>query len=64
MFVYFYLTAELIEANVRMWRAEEEMSEYRIHFDGIQMTNTGELEKEKQTVLSLITIEKTKGIEN
>ena len=58
MCIYFYLTAELIEANVRMCRAEEEMSEYRIHFDGIQMTNTGELEKEKENVLSLITIDK------
>ena len=36
MFV-FYLTAQLIMKKMRMWKAGEEMSEYRFYFDCIQM---------------------------
>ena len=41
MFVYFYLTAELIEENLRMWTAGEEMSEYRFHLGWRYLTASG-----------------------
>ena len=48
MFVYFYLTAQVIEEKMRMWEAGEEISEYLFHFDGIQKRNRVELETIKQ----------------
>ena len=39
MFVYFYLTAQMIVEKMRMWTADEEMAEY------IQMTNPIETRK-------------------
>ena len=44
MFVYLFLKAQVIAANMRMWTAGEEMAEYPFHFVGIQMMNTVELE--------------------
>ena len=45
--LFTYLTAQLIEQNMRMWKAGEEMSNFvsTLIFDGIQMTNKVELEK-------------------
>ena len=48
MFVYFYLTAQMIVEKMRMWTADEEMAEYRFHFDDSQITNPVELEKDKE----------------
>ena len=47
MFVYFYLTAKIIVEKMRMWTADEEMAEYRFHFDDIQMTNPIETRNKK-----------------
>ena len=33
---------------MRMWTADEEMAEYRFHFDDSQITNPVELEKDKE----------------
>ena len=42
MFVYFYLTAQVIEEKMRMWTADEEIAECRstFIFDCIQKTNS------------------------
>ena len=48
MFVYFYLTAQMIVEKMRMWTADEEMAEYRFPFDDSQITNPVELEKDKE----------------
>ena len=63
MFVYFYLTVQLIERNMRKWKAGEEMSECLFHFS-IQMTNSCTRKVEKNVSLKWSFIIIKQKIEN